>query len=118
MDEKRESCGQNCEKTVRHLAKFLVSIVDKIAPLEGNVCAKILSDPLQLGPRTKTLRQEDHFSYHMQLSDRQEFLRSSRNLSQKMTPWHEEHSDGLCSRDHILRTQTRLCARPVPLKSR
>uniref|UniRef100_A0A2N9HY65 Uncharacterized protein n=1 Tax=Fagus sylvatica TaxID=28930 RepID=A0A2N9HY65_FAGSY len=82
------------------------------------VCAKILSDPLQLGPRAKTLRQEVHFSYRMQLSDRQELLRSSRNLSQKMTPWHKEHSDGLCSQDHILRTQTRLCARPVPLKSR
>uniref|UniRef100_A0A2N9HA82 Uncharacterized protein n=1 Tax=Fagus sylvatica TaxID=28930 RepID=A0A2N9HA82_FAGSY len=54
----------------------------------------------------------------MQLSDRQELLRSSRNLSQKLTPWHKEHSDGLRSQDHILRTQTRLCARPVPLKSR
>uniref|UniRef100_A0A2N9GP19 Uncharacterized protein n=1 Tax=Fagus sylvatica TaxID=28930 RepID=A0A2N9GP19_FAGSY len=28
------------------------------AYLGGNVCAKILSDPLQLGPRAKTLRQE------------------------------------------------------------
>uniref|UniRef100_A0A2N9H6Q9 Uncharacterized protein n=1 Tax=Fagus sylvatica TaxID=28930 RepID=A0A2N9H6Q9_FAGSY len=36
----------------------------------------------------------------------------------KLTPWHKEHSDGLRSQDHILRTQTRLCARPVPLKSR
>uniref|UniRef100_A0A2N9G6M2 Uncharacterized protein n=1 Tax=Fagus sylvatica TaxID=28930 RepID=A0A2N9G6M2_FAGSY len=54
----------------------------------------------------------------MQLSDRQELLRSSRNLSQKLTPWHKEHSDGLRSQDHISRTQTRLCARPVPLKSR
>jgi hypothetical protein len=96
------------------LSQILVSVVDKTAHLGGNVCAKILSDPLQLGPRAKTLRQEVHFSYHMQLSDRQEFLRSSRNLSQKMTPWHKEHSDGLCSQDHILRTQTRLCARPVP----
>uniref|UniRef100_A0A2N9HB84 Uncharacterized protein n=1 Tax=Fagus sylvatica TaxID=28930 RepID=A0A2N9HB84_FAGSY len=117
-DEKRESYGQNCEKTVRHLAKFWLSVVDKTAYLGGNVCAKILSDPLQLGPRAKTLRQEVHFSYHTQLSDRQELLRSSRNLSQKMTPWHKEHSDGLRSQDHILRTQARLCARPVPLKSR
>uniref|UniRef100_A0A2N9H3T6 Uncharacterized protein n=1 Tax=Fagus sylvatica TaxID=28930 RepID=A0A2N9H3T6_FAGSY len=116
--EKRESCGQNCEKTVRHLAKFWLSVVDKTAYLGGNVCAKILSDPLQLGPRAKTLRQEVHFSYHTQLSDRQELLRSSRNLSQKLTPWHKEHSDGLRSQDHISRTQTRLCARPVPLKSR
>uniref|UniRef100_A0A2N9EI76 Uncharacterized protein n=1 Tax=Fagus sylvatica TaxID=28930 RepID=A0A2N9EI76_FAGSY len=94
------------------------SIVDKTAYLGGNVCAKILSDPLQLGPRAKTLRQEVHFSYHTQLSDRQELLRSSRNLSQKLTPWHKEHSDGLRSQDHISRTQARLCARPVPLKSR
>uniref|UniRef100_A0A2N9EWE8 Uncharacterized protein n=1 Tax=Fagus sylvatica TaxID=28930 RepID=A0A2N9EWE8_FAGSY len=106
------SYGQNCEKTVRTLSQILVSVVDKTAYLGGNVCAKILSDPLQLGPRAKTLRQEVHFSYHMQLSDRQELLRSSRNLSQKMTPWHKEHSDGLCSQDHILRTQARLCARP------
>uniref|UniRef100_A0A2N9G098 Uncharacterized protein n=1 Tax=Fagus sylvatica TaxID=28930 RepID=A0A2N9G098_FAGSY len=88
------------------------------AYLGGNVCAKILSDPLQLGPRAKTLRQEVHFSYHTQLSDRQELLRSSRNLSQKLTPWHKEHSDGLRSQDHISRTQAHLCARPVPLKSR
>uniref|UniRef100_A0A2N9H3N8 Uncharacterized protein n=1 Tax=Fagus sylvatica TaxID=28930 RepID=A0A2N9H3N8_FAGSY len=90
----------------------------KPAYLGGNVCAKILSDPLQLGPRAKTLRQEVHFSYHTQLSDRQELLRSSRNLSQKMTPWHKEHSNGLRSQDHILRTQARLCARPVPLENR
>uniref|UniRef100_A0A2N9GC22 Uncharacterized protein n=1 Tax=Fagus sylvatica TaxID=28930 RepID=A0A2N9GC22_FAGSY len=77
-----------------------------VAYLGGNVCAKILSDPLQLGPRAKTLRQEAHFSYHTQLSDRQELLRSSRNLSQKLTPWHKEHSDGLRSQDHISRTQS------------
>uniref|UniRef100_A0A2N9G6E5 Uncharacterized protein n=1 Tax=Fagus sylvatica TaxID=28930 RepID=A0A2N9G6E5_FAGSY len=73
------------------------------AYLGGNVCAKILSDPLQLGPRAKTLRQEVHFSYHTQLSDRQELLRSSRNLSQKLTPWHKEHSDGLRSQGSYLR---------------
>jgi hypothetical protein len=100
------------------LSQILVSVVDKTAHLGGSVRAKILSDPLQLGPRAKTLRQEVHFSYRMQLSDRQEFLRSSRNLSQKMTPWHVEHSDDLRSQDHISRTQTRLYARPVPLKSR
>uniref|UniRef100_A0A2N9FKU3 Uncharacterized protein n=1 Tax=Fagus sylvatica TaxID=28930 RepID=A0A2N9FKU3_FAGSY len=86
--------------------------------LGGNVCAEILSGPLQFGPRAKTLRQEVHFSYHMQLSDHQELLRSSRNLSQKMTPWHKERSNGLRSQDHILRTQARLCARPVPLENR
>uniref|UniRef100_A0A2N9HAP4 Uncharacterized protein n=1 Tax=Fagus sylvatica TaxID=28930 RepID=A0A2N9HAP4_FAGSY len=90
----------------------------KPAYLGGNVCAEILSGPLQFGPRAKTLRQEVHFSYHMQLSDHQELLRSSRNLSQKMTPWHKERSNGLRSQDHILRTQARLCARPVPLENR
>uniref|UniRef100_A0A2N9J9D1 Uncharacterized protein n=1 Tax=Fagus sylvatica TaxID=28930 RepID=A0A2N9J9D1_FAGSY len=35
-----------------------------------------------------------------------------------MTPWHKEHSNGLRSQDHILRTQARLCARPVPLENR
>uniref|UniRef100_A0A2N9G766 Uncharacterized protein n=1 Tax=Fagus sylvatica TaxID=28930 RepID=A0A2N9G766_FAGSY len=80
------------------------------AYLGGNVCAKILSDPLQLGPRAKTLRQEVHFSYHMQLSDRQELLRSSRNLSQKMTPWHKEHSDGLLfARSYLANPNSPLC---------
>uniref|UniRef100_A0A2N9IHV8 Aminotransferase-like plant mobile domain-containing protein n=1 Tax=Fagus sylvatica TaxID=28930 RepID=A0A2N9IHV8_FAGSY len=69
---------------------------------EATFAQEILSDPLQLGPRAKTLRQEVHFSYHMQLSDHQELLRSSRNLSQKMTPWHKEHSDGLRSQGSYL----------------
>uniref|UniRef100_A0A2N9FY00 Uncharacterized protein n=1 Tax=Fagus sylvatica TaxID=28930 RepID=A0A2N9FY00_FAGSY len=78
--------------------------------LGGNVCAKILSDPLQLGPRAKTLRQEVHFSYHTQLSDRQELLRSSRNLSQKMTPWHKEHSNGLLfARSYLANPSSPLC---------
>uniref|UniRef100_A0A2N9H4X8 Uncharacterized protein n=1 Tax=Fagus sylvatica TaxID=28930 RepID=A0A2N9H4X8_FAGSY len=93
-------------KTAKKRSELSLSVVDKTAYLGGNVCAKILSDPLQLGPRAKTLRQEVHFSYRTQLSDRQELLRSSRNLSQKMTPWHKEHSDGLRSQDHILRTQS------------
>uniref|UniRef100_A0A2N9ERZ1 Uncharacterized protein n=1 Tax=Fagus sylvatica TaxID=28930 RepID=A0A2N9ERZ1_FAGSY len=116
-DEKRGSYGPKLRKNGPTLSQILLSVVDKTAYLGGNVCAKILSDPLQLGPRAKTLRQEVHFSYHTQLSDRQELLRSSRNLSQKMTPWHKEHSDGLRSQDHILRTQARLCARPVPLEN-
>uniref|UniRef100_A0A2N9HI15 CCHC-type domain-containing protein n=1 Tax=Fagus sylvatica TaxID=28930 RepID=A0A2N9HI15_FAGSY len=82
----------------------------KVAYLGGNVCAKILSDPLQLGPRAKTLRQEVHFSYHTQLSDRQELLRSSRNLSQKMTPWHKEHSNGLLfARSYLANPSSPLC---------
>uniref|UniRef100_A0A2N9FX50 G-patch domain-containing protein n=1 Tax=Fagus sylvatica TaxID=28930 RepID=A0A2N9FX50_FAGSY len=42
------------------------------------------------------------FVYHTQLSDRQELLRSSRNLNQKMTPWHKEHSNGLRSQGSYL----------------
>ena len=32
------------------LSQILLSVVDKTAYLGGNVCAKILSNPLQLGP--------------------------------------------------------------------
>ena len=84
----------------------------------SNTCAKILSDPLQLGPRAKIFIEEGHPSYDMQLPDRQELLRSGWNLNQKMTPWHKEHSNSLRSQDQILRTQARLCARPVPLENR
>uniref|UniRef100_A0A2N9FEH9 Uncharacterized protein n=1 Tax=Fagus sylvatica TaxID=28930 RepID=A0A2N9FEH9_FAGSY len=46
----------------------------------------------------------------MQLSDRQELLRSSRNLSQKMTPWHKEHSDGLLfARSYLANPNSPLC---------
>ena len=100
------------------LSQILLSVVDKTAYLGGNICTKILSDPLQLGPRAKTLMQEGHFSYDVQLPDRQELLRSSRNLNQKMTPWRKEHSNGLRSQDMILRTQAHLCTRPVPLENR
>ena len=86
------------------LSQILLSIVDKAAYLGGNVGTKILSDPWQLGPQAETLKQGGHLSYHTQLSDRQELLRSSRNLSQKMTSWHKELSNDLCSQDHILRT--------------
>ena len=67
------------------LSQILLSVVDKTAYLGGNVCTKILSDPQQLGPRAETLKQEGHFSYNVQLLDRQELLRSSRNLDQKIT---------------------------------
>ena len=92
-------------KTVKKrstLSQILLSVVDKTAYLGGNVCAKILSDLLQLGPRAETHKQEGHFSYNVQLPDHQELLRLSRNLDQKMTPWHKEYSNGLRSQDHIL----------------
>uniref|UniRef100_A0A2N9EYV7 GAG-pre-integrase domain-containing protein n=1 Tax=Fagus sylvatica TaxID=28930 RepID=A0A2N9EYV7_FAGSY len=41
---------------------------------------KILSAPQQLGPQAETLKQGGYFSYNTQLPDRQELLRSSRNL--------------------------------------
>ena len=68
------------------LSQILLSVVDKTAYSGGNVCAKILSDLLQLGPRAEAIKQEGYPSYRMQLPDRQELLRSSRNLNQKMTP--------------------------------
>uniref|UniRef100_A0A2N9GWX2 Uncharacterized protein n=1 Tax=Fagus sylvatica TaxID=28930 RepID=A0A2N9GWX2_FAGSY len=122
VEEDRTGCEEAARGSKSHFGVTLIdnqsSPIRPIAYLRGSVWAKILSDPLQLGPRAKTLRREVHFSYHTQLSDRQELLRLNRNLSQKMTPWHKEHSDGLRSQDHILRTQAHLCARPVPLENR
>jgi hypothetical protein len=108
-------------KTVKNgpiLSQILLSEVDKTAYLGGSVCTWILSNRWQLGPQAEASKQEGYFNYNTQLPDRQELLRSSQNLDQKMTHWHKEHSNGLCSQDHILRTQVRLCARPVLLESR
>ena len=60
--------------------------MSKTVKIGPTLCAKILSNPLQLGPRDKTFIQEGHSSYDVQLPDRQELLRSGRNLNQKMTP--------------------------------
>ena len=79
------------------LNQILLSVVDKTAYLGGNVYAYILSDPRQLGPQAETFNHEGYFSYNVQLPDRQELLRSSWNLDQKMTSRHEEHSNSLCS---------------------
>ena len=56
------------------------------------------------------------FRHNVELLDRQDFPRSSRNLDQKMTSWHVEHFNGLCSRDRVSRTQFRLRARPILLE--
>ena len=100
------------------LSQILLSVVDKTAYLEGSVCTQILSNRRQLSPQVETFKQEGHFNYNVQLPDHQELLRSSRYLNRKMTLWYKKHSNGLCSQDRILRTQVRLCARPVLLESR
>ena len=100
------------------LGQILLSEVDKTAYSRGSICAQILSASQRLGPEAETFKQKGYFSYNTQLPNRQELLQSSRNLDQKVTAWHKEHSNGLCSQDHILRTQVRLCARPVLLESK
>ena len=119
--QKRTGKERVIGKTVKNgptLSQILLGVVDKTAYLGDNVCTAILSDPQQLSPRAETFKQEGCFSYNAQLPDHRELPRSSRNLNQKITPWHKEHSNGLCSQGHILQTQVRLCARPVPLESR
>ena len=109
------------DKTVKNgptLSQILLSEVDKTAYLRGSICAQILSASQRLGPQAETLEREGYFSYNMQLPDRQELLRSNRNLDQKMTPLHEEHSNSLCLQGHISRTQVFLCAGPVLLEIR
>ena len=68
------------------LSQILLSVVDKTTYLEGSVCTRILSNRRQLGPQVETFKQEGYFNYDVQLPNRQELLRSSRNLDQKMTP--------------------------------
>ena len=68
------------------LGQILLSVVDKTTYLGGSVCVKILSNLQWFGPQAETFKQEGNFSYNVQLSDRQELLRSSRTLDQKMTP--------------------------------
>uniref|UniRef100_A0A2N9FM93 Uncharacterized protein n=1 Tax=Fagus sylvatica TaxID=28930 RepID=A0A2N9FM93_FAGSY len=47
---------------------------------------EILSDPQRFGPQVGSFKEEGNFSYNVQLSDRQELLRSSRNLDRKIAP--------------------------------
>ena len=70
------------------LSKILLSVVDKRDCLGGGVCTKILSDPQQFGLQVGNFKEEGNFSSNTQLSERQELLRSSRNLNRKMTPRH------------------------------
>ena len=88
------------DKTAKNdltLSQILLSVVDKTAYLGGSVCTWILSNRRKLGPQAEAFKQEGYFNYDVQLSDRQELLRSSRNLNQKTTPWHKEYSNNLCS---------------------
>jgi hypothetical protein len=68
------------------LSQILLSVVGKTAYLGGSVCVEIPSNPQRLGSRAENLKQEGYFSYNVQLLDRQELPRSSRNLDQKITP--------------------------------
>jgi hypothetical protein len=85
----------------RNFAKYC----GKTAYLGGSICMEIPSNPQQFGPQTEVFKQEGYSNYRVQLSDRQELLRSSRNHDQKMTPRHRKHSNGLCSRVRISRIQ-------------
>uniref|UniRef100_A0A2N9GU02 Uncharacterized protein n=1 Tax=Fagus sylvatica TaxID=28930 RepID=A0A2N9GU02_FAGSY len=93
-------------------ASFCVPTPEKIpGPIwEATFAQRFSPTRCNLVRRAKTLRQEVHFSYHMQLSDRQEFLRSSRNLSQKMTPWHEgTFRRPLFARSYLANPNSPLC---------
>jgi hypothetical protein len=77
------------DETVKNgptLSQILLSVTDETAYLGGNVFTRILSIRQQLGPQVETFKQEGYFNYDVQLPDRQELLRSSRNLDQKVTP--------------------------------
>ena len=61
-------------KTVKNgptLSQIWLSVVDKTTHLGGSVCTQTLFNRQQLSPQAKTFKQEGHFSYDMQLPDRQ-----------------------------------------------
>ena len=76
----------NTVKISPTLSQILLSVVGKTAYLGGSVCREIPSNPKRLGPRAENLKKKGYFSYNVQLLDRQELPRSSRNLDQKITP--------------------------------
>ena len=121
MGRKRTRNNRVIGKTAKNgpiLSQILLSIVDKNS-LFGRQCLCVdSSQPAVTGPQVETFKEEGNFNYNVQLSDHQELLWSSRNLDQKVTPRHVEHSNSLCSRDRISRTQVHLCARLVLLERR
>uniref|UniRef100_A0A2N9H6K1 Uncharacterized protein n=1 Tax=Fagus sylvatica TaxID=28930 RepID=A0A2N9H6K1_FAGSY len=104
---------------------------------EAAFAQRFSSDPLQLGPRAKTLRQEslpdsqqvdprararwkeDTFMHDVELSDRQDFIRSSRNPDRKTALKRTKNTPVASVRGgHISQVQARISANPEPCKSR
>ncbi len=57
----------------------------KTSHLRGNTRVQSLPNSLQFDPQVRNFKEDGNFSYNVQLSDSQEFPRSSWNLSRKMT---------------------------------
>ena len=61
--------------------------VSQFSPRGCRALTKILSDSLKCDPRTHNFKKEDMFRHDVQLLDRQNFPRSSRNLDRKIALW-------------------------------
>ena len=66
--------------------------ISQFSPRGGCLCAVILPYSLQFDSQVRNFKKEDTFRHDMQLSDRQDFPRSSRNLDQKTTLRQEKNT--------------------------
>ena len=58
--------------------------IPKLSPRRCHACAQSLPDSQQVNLRARVRWKEDMFRHNVELSDRQDFPRSSRNLRRKM----------------------------------
>ena len=61
--------------------------ISQFSPRGCRVRAQILSDPQRFDPQVHNFKKEDTFKHNVQLSDHQDFPRSSWNLNRKITFW-------------------------------
>ena len=93
--------------------KAILKILE-LSPQRCHACAQSLPDSQQVDLQARARWKEDAFMHGVELSDRQDFPRSSRNLRQKMPSDGQKHSGGLCSRDHIFPAQAQFPANSEP----
>ena len=66
--------------------------ISHFSPLGCCACAKILSDSQRFDPRARVRKKENMFKHGVQLSDRQDFPQSIRNLDRKIALWRAENA--------------------------
>uniref|UniRef100_A0A2N9G5I7 Uncharacterized protein n=1 Tax=Fagus sylvatica TaxID=28930 RepID=A0A2N9G5I7_FAGSY len=84
-----------------------------------HACAQSLPDSQQVDPRARARWKEDTFMHDVELSDRQDFIGSSRNPDRKTALKRTKNTPVASVRGgHISQVQARISANPEPCKSR